>query len=275
MLVAACARTPAARAHDAGGEGSVPMTDEPTDLECTPRLDDGGLPQRTPAIVARERSIYELSTGTLGGGKGSPQARVTTGDLHRAWSGGRAPRFAVAFLIGRCRAADAAADARLTALVEAGLADPGAAVRVESAMALVLRGQRERGETALKEIAATNDRFSDDYKAAYYLAQLGDPAGYPVVVASIRGDLAHYRLMAARHVIAWQPYDGQEIAGHAVDPRALLVERLQDPEPIVRAEIPRLLKELGVPDLIELVQPLATGDPDPSVRAAAEMTLAE
>ena len=142
-------------------------------------------------------------------------------------------------------------------------------------MSLLLRGARDEGRAALRSLLTSNDPTGEQYKAAYYLAQAGDPSGFPQLAEALTGELSQNRIMAVRHVIGFRPYDGTLSVGLG-QPRAtargLLLERLRDHDPLVRQEVPGALKELGLPDLAEILKPLAT-DPDPNVRLAAEVAL--
>ena len=62
---------------------------------------------------------------------------------------------------------------------------------------------------------------------------------------ALRSDSEHTRLMAARHLIGFKPYDGQTVQGHVVDVRAELVATLKrrmvaagEPEPEIRPHAP-------------------------------------
>jgi hypothetical protein len=102
---------------------------------------------------------------------------------------------------------------------------------------------------------------------------MGDPSGYGTLVKTLHSEIPHYRLMALRHAIVFVPYEAQKINDVEVDVRKLLVERLADPDEIVRSEVPFYLEELRISDLHALLQPVEQGDPSPSVRTAARIVL--
>jgi len=79
--------------------------------------------------------------------------------------------------------------------------------------------------------------------------------------------------MALRYAIAFMPYDGQKVNDVKVDVRRLLVERLADPDELVRSEVPFYLEELKISDLRRLLQPVEQHDPSPTVRTAARIVL--
>jgi hypothetical protein len=187
-----------------------------------------------------------------------------------------------AYVAGRCQVEDAAASARLderlrgvvTALDPADLS-AWAPAYIESAMALALRGH-ELGITAIRAVFTDGRRTGDsDHLVAYYLAQAGDPSGWPAIVAQLGHKTPHYRLMAARHLVAFRPYDGETVDGQVVDVRARLAAMLDDRESIVTNEIPALLAEAQVDGLVELLKPVAKKHRHRDTREVAEDVLAQ
>lgn len=200
-------------------------------------------PMRGALLLARERSAMPLLAAALLG----PRARhVEPADIVKALASAQAPRrYLGAFLAGRCGPLDPDGERALARGLEQALTwSPQPDVAIEAAMSLVLRGKQARGRAALDELLASPRAMGDQYKAAFYLAQLGDASGYGTLLAALRGPLAHYRLLAMRHVIAFAAFDGQRVDGHRVDVDGVIAERLTDPEPLVRAE--------AMPCLIEL-----------------------
>jgi hypothetical protein len=253
---------------------------------CRPVIEDAGLPQRTPLLLERERNLYPFMVARLGGGRGSkgedappaPFPLATLQAVLAARDGTTLP--AAAWLAGRC-APDAPAGA---AALTAALRDVVGArpvdrlgdlewAYVEAAFSLALRGDRDAAHAALTPLIAPDASRGYGYLAAFYLAQLGDPAGYPALLAALRSPTAHTRLMALRHLIAFAPYDGQRVGAGVVDLRAALLARLRDHDPYVRVEAPYYLAEAGAPDLAALLEPVAAADPDEAVRAAAQSAL--
>ena len=189
--------------------------------------------------------------------------------------------FTAAYLIGRVRSDDAATDQSLTQSLETLLtqsqdgANPTTAndVLIEAAMSLALRGNIERAHKTLLNLLHSPDPLGDQYKAAFYLAELGDPSGYPALLATLQSNIPHYRLMALRHALAFHQYDGQPVKNTPIDVLQLLTARLKDPDPIVRSEVPFYLEELHPPNLRELLQPIEQSDPSHQVRTAARIVL--
>jgi len=244
---------------------------------CDRRIERLELPGRTELILARERkgfnSMLEVLRET---GKGGRQTtpRLAVAELEAGLrSSEQSVQYAAAFLAGRCRAVEA--DARITEQLGALVDDPGtpADVAVEAAMSLVLRGERERGRQRLLRAAADPDPFADAYKAAFFLAQLGDTSGWPAMAETLASDIPHFRLMGLRHVAGFLPYEGQQGGGAKIAVHARLLAGLRDPDPLVRQEVPFYLEEAATPGLRAALSPVAAGDADASVRTAAEMVL--
>jgi len=188
-----------------------------------------------------------------------------------------------AFLAGRCQP-DAQEDReRLDTLLRELLASLPvdnlgimASPYIEAAMSLALRGDPEAARRALVPLVtdAAASTGSEGYLAAFYLAQMGDPSGWPAMLACLHYENnQHTRLMATRHLIGFRPYDGQTVRDGVVDVRAELAQRLRDSHTRVRVEVPGLLAEACVEDLQELLSPVAQGDEDENVRRAARDVL--
>ncbi len=248
---------------------------------CTLVFESAGLPHRAP-LLARERSTLENLVPMLGGGgRGSSGPTTLTPALlltHLKGGPGTRPWIA-AFAAGRCRAASASDERALTQALRTLVASPEStpSARVEAAMSLLLRGERNDGLALLRSLVGAVDPTGEQYKAAYYLAQAGDPSGFPQLVEALTGELVQNRIMAVRHAIGFKPYDGQLSTGFGqpkTTVRQLLLERLRDHEAMVRQEVPPALKELGIDDLAAVLQPVKDGDPDINVRVAAEAALA-
>lgn len=254
-----------------------------------PRFEKSGLPYRTEIILKRERNLYPLMVdrlvGRLSKEQEVPGTRGLTLDelvsaIHRR-DGLTLP--AAAFIAGRFPTEDPAERQRL---IDA-LGDVLASLVVEeldimdrsyiqAAMSLALLGELEAGRRALQPLVGHHAGSTDEsYLAAFYLAQMGDPSGYPVMLKALEGDDEHVRLMALRHLVGFQPYDGQQVAGKTVDVEAELIKRIRDDDPYVRAEVPYHLAEAGVGGLPDLLVPLAQRDPDKGVRLAARNVLDE
>lgn len=252
---------------------------EPDGIPCEPHIHDAGLSNRTAQLIERERRSYAGMAQALSGARKGIQAEepvVTTAALHQAaTSSDGIRRYAAAHVIGRCRASDRSADERLVELLSRMLEQPesGRDAAIEAAMSLVLRGERERGRQYLKTASRSTDPFADAYKAAFFLAQLGDVSGYPAMQRTLESEIPHYRTMALRHLLPFATFDGQQIEGHTIDVHARLVERLHDSDPMVRQEVPFYLEELARPGLRALLEPVLASDPDENVRTAARMVL--
>ena len=260
-----------------GGSGKEEGMGEPDNIQCVSTVVAAGLAGRTEAILKREREsfvsrVHQLIAPTMS--EPRPGEVLTTAMLHRgADSRDGIQVTAAAFMAGRCRASDEKADARLAKLLRKIAESRNASARTEAAMSLVLRGEKDAGIKLLREVAKDKDPFGYAWLEAYYLAQAGDPSGFPVIVGMLRGGDIQNRIMAARHLIAFRPFDGQTIEGQKVDIRALLLERLADQSNMVRQEMPSILDEFNPPDLLDLLKPLVEKDPDPMVQAMARSVI--
>jgi hypothetical protein len=263
-------------ARAAPGDATMPHAASATCTRTIERLD---LPARTDLILARERAGFDSMLEVLrsGGGKGGEidDSPLTQGEVEAALrSDEPSARYAAAFLAGRCRT-NASGDAALTEQLRRLLDDEAtpADVAIEAAMSMVLRGEPERGHGRLRRAVASTDPSADAYKAAFFLAQLGDTSGWPAMVRTLGSNVGHYRLMAIRHLAVFLPFEGQTVDGATIDVKARLRAGLTDPDPMVRQEVPFYLEEAAVPGLRDLLAPVAKSDADPSVRTAATMVL--
>jgi HEAT repeat protein len=251
---------------------------------CRPHIVAAGLPGRGEIILRREKNLYPVTVDRLMGRRSEwsfeDAAKALTMDMLEEVFAQRKPTtlLAAAWLAGRCQPDTPEDRAKLTALLHdlldslpAGNLDIMARSYIEAAMSLALRGEPEAARKAL--LPLVSDGPSDSYLAAFYLAQMGDPSGYPAMLDALRSSNEHTRLMAVRHLIGFQPYDGQTIGDKTVDIRAELVQRLKDHDPYVRGEVPYYLEEAGVEDLKELLRPVAKDDKDKDVRQAARDVL--
>ncbi len=250
---------------------------------CRPHIADAGLPHRGEAILKRERNLYPLMIDKLAGrrtekGPEDPAKSLTMPMLEQAFAARNGVTLpAAAFLAGRCEPETEQSRAKLSVLLREVLDSLPAAnldvmdkAYIEAAMSLALRGEPDAARAALlplvTDYAAST---SESYLAAFYLAQLGDPSGYPAIVEALHDESEHTRLMAVRHLFAFKPYEGQSVGGQRVDAGAELAQRLKDEDPYVRGEVPYYLLEAGVDGLEALLQPVAEKDSDAGVRQAA------
>lgn len=182
-----------------------------------------------------------------------------------------------AFIAGRCQPEEPGLQDKLTELLRSLLdslpienLDIMAPAYIEAAMSLALRGDPDEARRALIPLVTDHaSTMSRSYLAAFYLAQLGDPSGYPAMLAALSSKNEHIRLMAVRHLIGFKPYNGQTVEGKIVDIRSEMIKRLEDNSTYVRREVPYLLTEAGVDGLREILLPVTMDDVDPDVRKAA------
>lgn len=264
---------------------------DPGERVCRRHIPDLGYVGRGPLVIAREEGLFTAFASLLTDSDADPdsepdgdpdsEAPLTMQTLEDAFGDNDdvVAFNAACFLAGRCEPDEAADSARLTSLV-ANIVAPGDPARlrsdavayVEAAMSLVLRGESDAGHTALRAVGSGDGANSmADWLAAGYLAELGDPSGYGLVVRLIEKSDPLTRLQAARHIALFLPFDGQTVGGEVVDVRGRLADRLDDdPAGLVSAEIPSLLAEIGGDRVRELlVRAAATARHDDTRRAAA------
>ena len=241
---------------------------------CVPVFVAAGLPRRAEQL-AREESLWPgLAARVAGGGRGEAGAGEVTLEVALAAledvDEGRAA--AAAFVLGRC----ALEDARVTEALRAAVASaPEPIVRIEAAMSLAVRGEAAQGQAALRALAEDPSPLAEGYVAASYLTQLGDPSGYPRVVATALGELAHYRLMAMRALPRFAAWRGERLGAVVVDPAAVVMSRAEDASALVRREVPLVLAGIGLDAAGRaVVERLAARDPDEDVRRIAAHVLA-
>jgi hypothetical protein len=260
------------------------------DLRCRVRIDASGLPHRGPAILDRERTraVHEILSLQYGGIVIADPATEPTDVAFGLLDAGFAPDEdgdvdgvktpGAAFVAGRCDVDDDAAadriDERLRWVI--GALDPDdlsawAPAYIESAMALALRGHDEGVATLAALVGGGRTPGTDaDHLAAYYLAQTGDPSGWPAIVAELGHKNDHYRMIAARYLLAFRPYDGQVVEGETVDVRGRLVALLEDDDTAMTAQIPALLLEAEVDGDVELLESIAKTHRHVEARDVAE-----
>jgi hypothetical protein len=208
-------------------------------------------------------------------------ADVTMDDLEAAFASGDVTSVhAASFLAGRCEP-EAAEDARALENLLGELLDSldvedlgsRALTYVEAAMSLALRGEHQRAMAALTDVAHGGRGTMGDHLAAFYLAELGDPSGYPTLVTQLHADNGWSRLMAARHLVGFIPFDGQRVGDETIDVRARMVERFDDVDELVAVEIPGLLVETELVGVEDTLARLAKEARHPAASRAAEHVL--
>ncbi len=180
--------------------------------------------------------------------------------------------YAAAFIVGRIQAGDAQPklDAALRDLLQS---HPEADIAIEAAMSLALRGDLKNAQIALQQLLAAPESTGDEYKAAFYLAQMGDVSGYPCMLAAAQDEIPHYRLMALRHMLVYMPWQGIQMGDFVIDVQKTLVDALKDDAEMVRMEIPFLLEEIQLPGLKNLLETVRQNDDSEMVRDAANLVL--
>lgn len=238
-------------------------------------------------MLARERSFYPGMVLVLEGhAKANPRGaedRLTVSMLDAGLAADKAlPLRAAAFLVGRCEPADEATAARLAKTV-AGLLDRLAdevgrargVAYIEAAMSVALNDQFEVGHEALLPLVTDRGAATPHaYMAAAYLAEMGDPVGWPALRAALHNPNDPYtRLQAARELATFVPYDGNDILDEEIDLGAELIARLGDEDSYVAVSVPPLIVQVGPRDGRQALEDAAKSAPAEDVRAAAAAAL--
>ncbi len=254
---------------------------------CVERTGGSTLRYRTAALAARDTRLFPHQVGRvllgLTRGEPSPEAAVSHDALLSALTGDDAHRrTGAAFVAGRCTTGDAGDDAEtLAALRELiGSLDPShlrsdAETYVEAVMSSALLGDVDGGRRLLNDLVTipANDSIAGSL-AAYYLAQLGDPAGYTVMQTDLHDrDDAHARLMATRRLLAFVAHDGARVGDRTIDVRRDFLDRLGDRDDDVVGETPELMLETGVPELVTAVREATERPHSKATRKAAKAAL--
>ena len=149
-----------------------------------------------------------------------------------------------------------------------------AEVRVEAAMSCVLRSHA--GDDARQTLAslAAGPVSDEPWRAAAYLAQLGDAKGWPAVVSAVAvTSPQHHRVIALDAASDFTQLQGTTVGSLTVDVHGLIAALANDEAIGVRQNVPRLLVDTGHPDARAIITTMAESDPSDGVRAVASATL--
>jgi len=148
------------------------------------------------------------------------------------------------------------------------LKDENPVVRVEAAMSLALLGNKS-GIPVLIEALEESRFIGAAVTAAGYLATLGDPHGYYVVLKALRSKLTSTRLMAAVILRDFMVYHRQKVGGHKLDLFLTVKKALKDREPLVRRELLYTLAALDDKRINALMSMVHWSDSNERVRQTA------
>jgi HEAT repeat protein len=145
---------------------------------------------------------------------------------------------------------------------------------VEAAYALVRLGDGA-GEAALVEAVARPAEFElGPLFAAGYLAQSGDPRGFPTVVRALHGDAPAARMLACKQLHFFIPFHGRRgPAGDVVDVVSAFRQALAHPDSALHWQALFQLRETSDPAFVELVRRYAVRAPDAALASMAQSIL--
>ena len=167
-----------------------------------------------------------------------------------------------AFIAGRC-ATDDRADIdgfgehlrTIAGRYDAADPDETSLLVTECAMSLALLGEADASRVLLRTMVSDeNRRSTTDAIAAYYLVQLGDVCGYPLITSLLRHELGHYRVLGARQLAGFIPHDGEHVDGEVIDVVGRLSDMLDDKDASVGVLIPGLLAEIGGASVVPILE---------------------
>jgi len=112
--------------------------------------------------------------------------------------------------------------------------DPAPSVRVEAARALGKMGDTY-GRDVVKQTLDIEGWFELPYIAAGVLAELGDPAGYPLIMEALADDKVHIRFRGLSELPRFTAFQDEKVGEHTVKPYDELLRLLQsDPDAFIR-----------------------------------------
>lgn len=145
---------------------------------------------------------------------------------------------------------------------------------VEAAYALLRLGDAA-GEAALAAAVAHPGALElGPLFAAGYLAQSGDPRGFPAVVRALQGDAPAQRMVACKQLHFFMPFHGRRgPTGDVVDVVGAFQQALAHPDSALHWQALFQLRETSDPAFLELVRRYAVRAPDAALASMAQSIL--
>jgi hypothetical protein len=233
---------------------------------CRIRLESDGLRGRTQAVMNRERERFEQAVEDVHGvdpdvhidpiePEMGPPLPVDVLLESLAGPTGDRRTAAAAFVAGRCTTDDVKLDDNIRDAVAALVSSidrserlgPNARTFVEAVMAIGLLGEPDKAiELFSAQLANAEFRSVADSRAAGYLAQFGDPAGYPVLLDDLhQTGSAQVRMQALEDLLAFAPYNGELVGEAVIDVNGELRRAIND-DPSVAGQARHLATHLGL-----------------------------
>jgi len=154
------------------------------------------------------------------------------------------------------------------------LSDTNDTVRVEAAYALA-RYSVPEGKAALVEcLSYPLDAYISPLVAAGYVAQLGDPQGFPVIVKGLDSNLAAVRSVASKQLYFFASFHGsKDKQGNAIDLVHQFERALDDPDTGIQWQALVQLREVALPGVAEFLENYARNATYRDLRSLAESIL--
>jgi HEAT repeat protein len=174
---------------------------------------------------------------------------------------------AAAHVIGTLPSLTVNARAALTMLLE----DSNDTVRVEAAYALARHGVSAGTEALLTGIDYPLKASVSPLTAAGYLAALGNPRGFPVIVEGLDSNLAAVRSVASKQLYFFAPFHGSQVQeGKTIDVVRQFERALEDPDNGIQWQALVQLREVALPGFPEFLESYIRNTTDPGLRNLAE-----
>jgi hypothetical protein len=177
-------------------------------------------------------------------------------------------RAAAAHMFGAQRLAAGAASLRqaLTATDDS--------VAVEAAYALARLGDQHGNAALVTFLDRPVPPYLGPLFAAGYLAQLGDPRGFTMVVHALGLEAPDARMLACKQLFFFMPMHGKPDASGAIMDVAAQFERmLTHPDPSLQWQALAQLRETRVPAFVDAIRRYVSCAATPACRGAAQALL--
>ncbi len=145
---------------------------------------------------------------------------------------------------------------------------------VEAAYALGRLGDAAARQTLVEAVSRPADAYLSALVAAGYLAQLGDPIGFPKVEEGLGSGLSAIRMLACKQLYFFMPFDGANLpSGGPIDAAGAYQRALQDPDPDIQWQALAELRLLRSPATKSLLDAYVERAQDEGLRRVARETL--
>jgi HEAT repeat protein len=147
-------------------------------------------------------------------------------------------------------------------------------IAVEAAYALARLGDRDGDAALVANLDHAVPPYLSPLFAAGYLAQLGNPGGFAVVVHALGLEAPDARMLACKQLFFFVPFHGQSDAnGITMDVVAQFERMLTHPDPSLQWQALTQLRETRAPAFVDAVRRYVGRVSDVTCRGAAQALL--